>query len=222
MASVESKRTWFQVAGYRSVQMIAWILCKIMFGLKTTGFEKLPPTGATLLCANHQSNLDPITIGCIPIRRMNFMAKKSLFKYPPVSWLIAFLDSIPVGKEGLSAGGVKETLKRLKREEMVLIFPEGQRTHTGKMLPFMPGFCALVKRTRPTLVPIGIAGTFRVWPRTRWFPIPGPRIRLVVGDPIPVSEYEHLDDDGIMQLLETRIRACVATAQTQLGRTPEP
>jgi 1-acyl-sn-glycerol-3-phosphate acyltransferase len=201
--------------------MIAWVICKIMFGLKTSGFENLPQSGATLLCANHQSNLDPIAIGCIPIRRMNFMAKKPLFSVPLLGWLIAFLDSIPVGKEGLSAGGVKETLKRLKRDEMVLIFPEGQRTGNGKMIPLLPGFCALVKRTRPTLVPIGIAGSFQAWPRTRSFPLPGPRIRLVMGLPITRQDYEHLDDDSLIKLLDIRIRECVAQAQIQAGQKPD-
>jgi 1-acyl-sn-glycerol-3-phosphate acyltransferase len=193
-----------------------------MFGVKKTGFEQMPESGATLVCANHQSNLDPILVGCLCRRRLNFLAKKSLFKYPPLSWLIHFLDAIPLAKEGLSAEGIKETLRRLKREEAVLMFPEGARTFTNRMTPLLPGFITLVKRTKPILVPVGIAGAFEAWPRTRLFPIPGPRIRVVMGQPILAADYENLSEEQLTTLLDQRIRDCVGTAQRQLGREPNP
>lgn len=214
--------TWFQIWGYRAVQNFAWICCKLMFGVKKTGFEQMPESGATLVCANHQSNLDPILVGCLCRRRLNFLAKKSLFKYPPLSWLIHFLDAIPLAKEGLSAEGIKETLRRLKREEAVLMFPEGARTFTNLMTPLLPGFITLVKRTKPILVPVGIAGAFEAWPRTRLFPIPGPRIRVVMGQPILAADYENLSEEQLTTLLDQRIRDCVGTAQRQLGREPNP
>lgn len=213
---------WFQIWGYRAVQGFAWLCCKLMFGVRKTGFDLIPESGATLVCANHQSNLDPILVGCLCRRRLNFLAKKSLFKYPPLSWLIHFLDAIPLGKEGLSAEGIKETLRRLKREEAVLMFPEGARTFSGQMTPLLPGFITLVKRTRPVLVPVGIAGAFKAWPRTRPFPIPGPRIRVVMGTPIPAADYESLSEEQLTKLLDERIRDCVAEAQRQLGQTPNP
>ena len=214
--------SWFQKFGYRAVQYFAWFCCKVMFGVRQTGFDRLPKEGATLVCANHQSNLDPILIGCLSPRRLNFLAKKSLFKYPPLSWLIHFLDSIPLSKEGLSADGIKETLRRLKREEALLMFPEGARTFTGQMTPLLPGFITLVKRTKPTLVPVGIAGAFKAWPRTRPVPLPGPRIRVVVGNPSPAAEYEALSAEQLTVLLDQRIRDCVCDAQRQLGQTPNP
>ncbi len=214
--------TWFQVWGYRAVQNFAWVCCKLMFGVRKTGFDLLPDEGATLVCANHQSNLDPILVGCLARRRLNYLAKKSLFKYPPLSWLIHFLDAIPLAKEGLSAEGIKETLRRLKRQEAVLMFPEGARTFTGQMTPLLPGFITLVKRTRPTLVPVGIAGAFKAWPRTRPFPLPGPRIRVVMGSPILAEDYEKLTEEQLTILLDQRIRDCVTEAQRQLGQTPNP
>lgn len=218
----QGQRSWFQRTGYRAVQGFAWCLCKLMFGVRKTGFENMPEQGAVLVCGNHQSNLDPILVGCLVRRPMNFLAKKSLFKYPPLSWLIRFLDSIPLSKDGLSAEGIKETLRRLKRNEAVLMFPEGARTFTGKMMPLLPGFAAIVKRTRPTLVPIGISGAFRAWPRTRLFPIPGPRIRCVMGLPIRPEEYAGLNDAELTALLAERIRQCVGQAQEQLGLPNDP
>ena len=102
------------------------------------------------------------------------------------------------------------------------MFPEGARTFDGRMTPILPGFIAIVKPTKPIIVPVGIAGAFKAWPRTRWFPIPGPRIRLVMGRPIQAGEYAELNEEQIKSLLDGAIRDCVANAQRQLGQTVDP
>ena len=71
---------------------------------------------------------------------MNYLARESLFKFAPFRWLIRSLDAIPLDRDGIGIAGLKESLRRLKRGEMVLIFPEGRRTSDGKIASFRPGF----------------------------------------------------------------------------------
>ena len=123
-----------------------------------------PKKNGMIIISNHQSNLDPIVVGCIMPRRMNFLAKESLFDIFPLGWFLRQVDTIPIDREGMGVSGMKETLRRLKRNESILIFPEGTRSRDGEMVPLKPGFVALAKRVKLPMVPIGIDGTFTSWP----------------------------------------------------------
>ena len=107
----------------------------------------MPATGGGLVLSNHQSNLDPIVIGLCCTRRLNYVARQTLFSFAPLRWLLESLEVIPIDREGSGFGGLKETLKRLKRGEIVVLFPEGTRTPDGEVHSMKPGFCALAKRS---------------------------------------------------------------------------
>ena len=77
---------------------------------------------------------------------MNYLARQTLFHFPPLGWLISTLDAIPIDRDGLGLTGIKESLRRLKRGEMVLIFPEGRRSSDGEIATFRPGFTVLAAR----------------------------------------------------------------------------
>jgi 1-acyl-sn-glycerol-3-phosphate acyltransferase len=184
------------------------VLC---FRLRCHFRHRMPPRGAVLVCANHQSFLDPVLVGIAMRRRLNFLARKTLFRFGPFAWLIDTLDAIPLEKDGMGIGGVKESLRRLKREESVLIFPEGQRTPDGKLHPLQPGFLALARRGQATLLPVGIAGAFEAWPRWARWPRPG-HIVVTVGEPMEPSQVQALDDDQLIGELQRRMRGCFRDA----------
>src|SRR5262245_14959335 len=111
------KRVW-----YDSWRVICRLLGVVVFQIRCRGREHLPADGAALVLSNHQSHLDPILIGLACDRRMNFLARQTLFGFAPFRWLIRSFDAIPLDREGMGLSGLKETLVRLKRDEMVLIF----------------------------------------------------------------------------------------------------
>ena len=115
-------------------------------------------------------------------RRMNYLARDTLFTFPPFRWLIHSVDAIPIDREGLGLSGVKESLRRLKRGEMVVVFPEGTRTRDGEIGRFRPGFTALASRSGAAILPVAIEGAFAAWPR--WQPFPGRgRVLSAMGHP---------------------------------------
>ena len=183
----------------------------VVYNVRVHNQHLLPMSGATLLCANHQSNLDPIVIGCISPRRLNFLAKKGLFKFP-MGMILRTLDCISIDRTGMGIGGMKETLRRLKKKQPILIFPEGQRSWDGNLLPLMNGFVALVKRVPTKIVPIGIEGAHDAWPRGAKYPRPG-QVQVVVGQPIDHAEIVGLSDEEITQLLFDRMRECLLEAR---------
>jgi 1-acyl-sn-glycerol-3-phosphate acyltransferase len=165
---------------------------------------------------------DPPLVGLTCPRRLNYLARDTLFKVPILAPLIKFLDAIPIDREGGGLAGLKETLRRLKAGELVLIFPEGTRTRDGNVAPLKPGLIAVARRSGVPLIPVGIDGAYQAWPRTARFPRLG-RVAIVIGEPIAASQVQDLSDDALLALLQGRIADCHARARrlriTCRGRT---
>ncbi len=172
--------------------------------VRVHGLEKFPDGGPLLLLVNHQSNLDPIVVGVVSPRPVNYLAKQSLFRFPPLGWFLRWNDCIPIQRESNAIGGIKETLKRLKRGEVVLIFPEGSRSPDGTPLPVKQGFCTVARRTKTPLLPVALDGAWQAYPRQAKVPMPG-NVQVVVGDPITFEEYSLLDDKELSALVEAKI-----------------
>ncbi len=206
------KRLW-----YDSLRVMCRIASVCVFRIRCYGREQVPREGGVLVVANHQSHLDPILIGLAIDRRLNFLARQSLFRFAPFAWLLRSCDTIPLDRDGSGLGGLKETLRRLKREEMVLIFPEGTRTRDGAVGTIKPGFIPLARRSGVPLLPVGLDGAYQAWPRTRRFPRTG-RVALCIGRPILPEEMAALDDAQLLELVRERIgQAFLAAQRHRLG-----
>jgi 1-acyl-sn-glycerol-3-phosphate acyltransferase len=206
------KRSKFQYWGYDILRLMARLVAVWGFGLRVEGRENWPETGGGLICANHQSHFDPPLIGLTCSRRMNYLARDTLFRVPGLKQLIAFLDAIPIDREGGGLAGLKETLRRLKAGELVLIFPEGTRTHDGEVAPLKPGFIAVARRSRVPLIPVGLDGAYQAWPRSAKLPRVG-RIGIVIGEPISPALVAELNDEDLLAELEQRMLTCHAQAR---------
>jgi len=199
---------------YRYLRVLARCAFVSLFGFRVFGQRNIPARGPVLILANHQSHFDPVLVGMCSRRRMNYLARESLFTFAPLRWLITSLDAIPIDRDGLGMSGVKETLRRLKREEIVLMFPEGTRTPHGEVTRMKPGFAALARRCRAPLLPVGIDGAFHAWPRTRPLPQLG-TICVVIGEPLPPETVATLDDRQLVEAVDQRVRTCHARARRQ-------
>jgi 1-acyl-sn-glycerol-3-phosphate acyltransferase len=145
-------------------------------------------------------------------RRLNYLARQDLFSHRRFGALIQWFDAIPVERDGLGIGGVKETLKRLKRGELVLMFPEGTRTVDGQVGPLKPGFCLLARRAQVPLIPVGIDGAYDAWPRQQKLPR-WASLRLCAGKPITPEEYGLMNDDELVAELRERMIECQHAAR---------
>jgi len=206
------RHTLVQRLGYDALRVLARTVAVWLYGLRALGRENWPAAGGGLVCSNHQSHFDPPLVGLTCSRRMNYLARDTLFRVPGLSQLIAFLDAIPIDREGGGLAGLKETLKRLKAGELVLIFPEGTRTRDGEVAPLKPGFIAVARRSRVPLIPVAIEGAYQAWPRTSPFPVPG-RIAIVIGPAIAPEQIAEFTDDDLLAELEQRILTCHAQAR---------
>lgn len=215
--------SWIHLIWYEIFRTSLWVIMQICFRVWHYGRKNVPWKGATLLVANHQSFLDPVAVGIGVWRRMNYLARKTLFKFKPFGWMINSLDAIPLDQEGIGFAGIKETLRRLKNEEAVLIFPEGSRCPDGKIEPFLEGYITLAFRSKATIVPVAVVGAFDVFPRGQKYPNFFKRpICIEYGTPILFEEYESLSEQEVHKMVEDRIRAMFDARMKKRGQLTDP
>jgi len=201
---------------YEFLKRVLQLAAILGYRVRHSGLHNIPVEGGVLVVSNHQSHFDPPLVGIGCPRRMNYVARDTLFRFAPFGRLLSSVDSIPIDREGIGLGGIKESLKRLKRGEMVLIFPEGTRSPDGEIHPFRPGFTALAVRSKAALLPVAIEGAFQAWPRWQKFPGLG-RIRVHFGEPILPGEFAGRDERDLLAEVERRVRECQAALRRQPG-----
>jgi 1-acyl-sn-glycerol-3-phosphate acyltransferase len=205
-----SKRLW-----YDFLRVVFRLIGVAFFRVRVFNRQLIPQSGGALIVSNHQSHLDPILVGLAFNRRLNYVARDTLFGFAPFRWLIYSLDAIPIDREGIGLGGLKESLRRLKGGEMLLIFPEGTRTRDGNVGELKPGFLALARRSKVPLLPAAVDGAFDSWPK--WNMLPGVAvIHVRIAQPLSPEEMSQLDDEHLLAEVDRRIRQCHAV--TRKGR----
>ncbi len=210
----EKKHSLFDRFVYIFCNSVTRLFAIVYFRFRVHKSERYPLDGPVLICANHQSHMDPILVANGCTRYVGFVARESLFKFKPFGWLITTLGAFPINRDG-GIAGIKETLKRLKRGEVVLIFPEGTRTPNGTIQNFKSGFCAIARRSKVPIVPVAIDGAYDAWPKNAALPRPR-SIKLKVGHPIMFDEYNSLTDTEITE----RVQSEVAELQQELNPKP--
>ena len=208
------QRTPARVAYYESVIFLFRMLCLGLLKLRVSGREHLDVSGGALILSNHQSMLDPVLAGCAIPRRVSFLARQTLFRNRIFGWLCDYGGAIAIDRDGSGLGGLKETLKRLKSGEMILVFPEGTRSRDGNLTPLKGGFTVLAKRGNVPLIPMAIDGAHVSWPRGQ--KLPGvATIQVVIGEPVPAEVVKTWSDEQLLAEMSQRIQVCLTEARAQ-------
>jgi len=181
---------------------LSWFIFRVFFLLKIEGKENLPCSGGFILSSNHLSYLDPILLGLLLPRKMNFMAKEELFR-GAFGWFIQKLGAFPLKRGKLDPRGYKRALNILKKGEILALFPEGTRSFNGKLGPLQKGAAGLSIRCGVPLVPVIIKGTEKALPRGAHF-IKLAKLKVKVGEPLFPSGGEK--EEELHRRLEERLK----------------
>jgi putative phosphoserine phosphatase / 1-acylglycerol-3-phosphate O-acyltransferase len=141
------------------------------------GVENVPRTGAVIIASNHRSYFDPLAIGLAIAkagRNGRFMGKKEVFDAPIVGQFAKAMGAIRVDRGTGSDAPLKEAAKALDGGEVVVILPEGTiprgEAFFDPILKGKKGTARLAAMTGASVVPLGIWGTEKVWPRSSKVP----------------------------------------------------
>lgn len=166
-----------RVGLYRGIWPPVWLIARLLWRIEIVG--GIPP-GACVVAANHESVLDPPLLALTTKRPLRFLAKEELWSNRPSAWLMESLGAVAVarGREGYVA--IDRAVDLIRAGEPVAIFPEGSVSGGT----WTRGAARLALGTGAPLVPVRIVGTAKALSRGR---IGLPKIRIVVGEPIPVE-----------------------------------
>lgn len=167
--------------------LVAWTGFRFMYATyfrwRVYHPERVPLAGPVILASNHLSFLDPPLVGSGVPRAINYLARKTLFRFPGVGALLRSWNAVPVDRDGGSAAGLKEILDRLKRGGAIIMFPEGTRSLTGGLQPARSGIGLAVIKSAAPVVPVRVFGTFEAYGKGVKIPRPY-RVQVKYGEPM--------------------------------------
>jgi 1-acyl-sn-glycerol-3-phosphate acyltransferase len=170
------------------------------------GMDRLP-RGASIVMANHSSNLDPpVLIPLLPGRVVIYL-KASLMRIPVLGYAMRLAGFIPVLRGG-SVEAAKATSAAAQREleqgSCLVLFPEGTRSPDGSLLPFKRGPFFLAMESGAPVVPVTIAGA------TRMLPKGSTRLRsgtVTVTFHAPLHPADYSDKEALMAAVRRAIQS---------------
>lgn len=176
-------------------------LLRLLFRPRIEGLEHIPESGAAIVAGNHLSFADHFLMPAIIKRRITFLAKAEYFTGPGLKGRLtaAFFRSagqIPVDRSGKEAGraAIREGLGVLRRGELLGIYPEGTRSHDGRLYKGKVGVAAMALKAQAPVVPCAMIGTFEAQPPGQKIPKMH-RVTIRFGRPLDFSRYIGMDDE---------------------------
>lgn len=192
LQTVKRSAFWWTVS-----RTLTLIFCKLYFRIRCENADRLPKDGSVLLVANHASYLDPAMVGITATRWVGFLAQAGLAKLGPCRWWLGQVGVTLIDRDAPSKQAMRLISDCLKAGEVVGIFPEGTRSPDGSIAEFKGGVEFLVKRSKTTVVPIGIDGSHQAYPKGSWFPRPR---KVVVRYGEPWTAEQVLAEGGVEAL----------------------
>lgn len=137
----------------------------LIFRVKISGSENVPADGAFILCSNHLSNWDPPLLQGFVKRRIYFMAKDELFHIFGLGLVLKLIKAIPVKRSGSDIAAIKAAIKVLKDDEVLGIFPTGQREMVKGEGEVKGGVAMLAIKTERPVLPVHISASYKLFSR---------------------------------------------------------
>lgn len=216
---------------YRRLAAFAGFVLRATIDEVWDGAEQLPATGGVLVVSNHVSYLDVLAVGRYLIwsgRWPRYLGKAELWQTPVVGWFARKCGQIPVLRGTAQAKDSLGPAKAaLERGECVGIYPEGGRTRDPDLWPMTArtGVARLALDTGVPVIPTANWGTHLVMPgRKLGIPRIFPRktVRIVMGDPVDLSDLVGRTDARSAREATDRIMAAVTALVAGLRDEPEP
>ena len=167
------KKRWY----HKAIFNVAGWLTTHLWKLEVEGVENIPIGTNYVVCANHQSHLDGISVwkamrGKRPeLESIGCMAANEHMGRWINRLFMNDLGGIPVDREHNTTPAIRRTIECLESGKYcILIHPEGTRTRTGKMNVFKKGAADIAIKSKRPILPVRLEGTYDILPPGKYFP----------------------------------------------------
>ncbi|MET7683104.1 lysophospholipid acyltransferase family protein [Streptomyces sp. NPDC005423] len=197
-------------------------LLRLVFRPRIEGLDHIPESGPAIVAGNHLSFSDHFLMPAILKRRITFLAKAEYFTGPGIKGRLtaAFFRSagqIPVDRSGKEAGqaAIREGLGVLAADELLGVYPEGTRSHDGRLYKGKVGVAVMALKSRAPVIPCAMIGTFEAQPPGKVLPRVRP-VTIRFGKPLDFSRYEGMEDEkAILRAVTDEIMYAILTLSEQ-------
>ncbi len=179
------------------LRLMLWFATHTLYRMDISGAENVPARGGALLVPNHASMADAALVIASTDRPVRFLMFKDSYEHPIVKPFAKVLGVIPISAQQRPREmihSLREATRALQEGQLVCIFPEGQMTRIGQMMPFRRGMERILKGLDVPVIPMHIDGIwgsifsfsggkfFWKWPRKIPYPV-----RVTFGKPLPAT-----------------------------------
>ena len=184
-----------------------------LWRLRLSGVHIDNPRHPYVVVSNHESFADILLISNLPWE-MKWLSKAELFRIPLLGWMMRLAGDVPIRRGfGPSAVEAIEQCRQILRNHVsVMIFPEGTRSTTGRMLPFKDGAFRLAVEAGVPVLPLVVAGSGTALPKRGW-KMGRSDAEVRVLEPVPT---EGLTGDDVAGL-RNRVRKMIEEARATMG-----
>ena len=179
--------------------------------LRIRGEENLRRHPVAVYASNHTSYMDtPVIFAALPFQ-FRILAKKELWPIAFIGWYLNRSGQIPIdtGNSHATLSSLGAGVKALRGRMPLFVFPEGGRTESGELKPFLSGAAYLAIRAQVPLVPIALTGVYDLLPIHTRHLYPG-ELTLSAGEPIDTKGMTPRQVDELTMQLRSAIEGLIA------------
>ena len=174
------------------LQIIARIFIQPLFWLlywpKPKNWSYMFQKGPVIYMSNHKRWFDPVMIVLLSLRPVYTIGKQELFNNKFYNFFLRKLMAFPVGRGSADLTALKRSINILKSGKVLLIFPEGTRTHGKDLNQLHDGVSFIASKTKAMIVPINIQNDYSFFHTAK----------VSIGKPIDIQKLE--EENGTLKM----------------------
>lgn len=141
--------------------------------------------------------MDFIAFASVAPKNVHFLAAEKFFTHPVLKLVMILAGQIRVNRHDQNKDETHASVERhVRKGKLVGIFPEGTRSpYRFEMLKAFTGVAQFALKHHVPIIPVGIIGTYDVWPKHSAFPALHKSIEIDIGKPLYFDQHHGMHDD---------------------------
>jgi 1-acyl-sn-glycerol-3-phosphate acyltransferase len=180
------------------MRFLVWLLIHTIYRVRAIGMHHIPEEGPVIIASNHVSFVDPLIIGGLIRRPVNFVMYYKIYAIPVLKFIFKTGKAIPIAGKHEDPEILSKAYERMRKVlgvgDVLGIFPEGKITSDGEIQTFKTGIDNVLREQPVPVVPVALCFLWgslfsrrdplhRRRPYKLWA-----KIEMRIGEPIPAAQ----------------------------------